>query len=209
MYKNKTTLALVDDHPIVIEGLKALFKEHSETYNLLCFSEGQSIVNFLKQNRVDVVLLDISLPDINGIDICKIIKTNYPEIFVIGLSNQAEQSTIMQMLENGASGFLLKNTPAQNILDSIEDALYGKIVLSKEVTKILQASPESTKLPSLTKREKQILRLLAQGKTTTAVAEELFLSRFTIETYRKNLLQKFETKNTTELLMLLVREKLL
>lgn len=210
MSKDKITLALVDDHPIVIEGLKALFKSGNEKYELHSFTHGNGIITFLTQNRVDLVLLDIALPDANGVDICKAIKSTYPETMVIGLSNQAEQSTILQMLQHGASGFLLKSAAAEDILVSIQEALGGAIVMSQEVRSIFSTPPADVRqLPSLTKREKQLLQLLAAGKTTALIAEELFLSKFTIDTYRKNLLQKFEVKNTTELLMLLVAHKMI
>ncbi|RQO30415.1 DNA-binding response regulator [Taibaiella sp. KBW10] len=210
MAKQKITLALVDDHPIVIEGLKSLFAHQQEKYNLVCFGDGHTILSFLEHNAVDVLLLDIALPDTNGVDLCKIIRSQYPDTLVIGLSNQAEHSTILQMLHNGASGFLLKDVPAEELLSGIADVLEGEVVLSKEVKKIL-ATPTTAaqQLPSLTKREKQLLLLLAQGKTTVVIAEELFLSKLTVDTYRKNLLQKFEVKNIAELLMLLVEHKML
>jgi Response regulator containing a CheY-like receiver domain and an HTH DNA-binding domain len=129
---------------------------------------------------------------------------------IIGLSNQAEQSTIVQLLQNGASGFILKSEPAIDILAGIDAAMGGEVVMSNEVRKIIFSNASGrTQLPSLTKREKQLLGLLAQGKTTAIIADELFLSRFTVDTYRKNLLQKFEVKNTTELVTLLLQEKLL
>lgn len=210
MFKDKIKLALVDDHPIVIEGLMSLFKAGDEPYDLYSFIDGNTIIDFLTRNQVDVVLLDIALPDANGIDICKAIKSTYPETIVIGLSNQAEQSTILQLLQSGASGFLLKSAVAEEILNSIQEALSGEIVMSKEVRKIFTMQPSDVRqLPSLTKREKQLLELLAQGKTTALIAEALFLSKFTVDTYRKNLLQKFEVKNTTELLMLLVAHKMI
>lgn len=208
MSENYCTLALVDDHPIVIEGLRSLFEQHKPQYHLLCFSNGNDIINYLAQSTVDVVLLDIALPDSCGVDICRIIKTRYPHVFVIGFSNQAEQSTILKMLDHGASGFLLKDAPSIAILKSIQQVLDGDIVLSDEVKKIL-ATAASQQLPSLTKREKQILQLAARGKTTAVIAKELFLSKLTVDTYRKNLLQKFEVNNITELLLLLVAHKMM
>lgn len=210
MYKASIRLALVDDHPIVLEGLRSLFTANEEKYKLSCFVDGNSFLSFLTQSHVDIVLLDMALPDANGVDICKIVKTSHPQIIVIGLSNRADQSTILQMLQSGASGFLLKNAPAENILTSIEEAMSGEIVMSNEVKRILATQvTAATPLPSLTKREKQLLELLAQGKTTLIIANELFLSRLTVDTYRKNLLQKFEVKNIAELLMLLVENKML
>jgi DNA-binding NarL/FixJ family response regulator len=159
---------------------------------------------------VDIVLLDISLPDINGLDVCKIIKSENPKIKVIGLSNRAEMSIISDMMDNGASGFLLKEIPSGEILKSIELVLKGGIALNESIQKILAEKTEiASKLPSLTKRESQLIQLMAQGKTTTTIAEELFLSKFTVDTYRKNLLQKFKVKNSNELLVLLIENKMI
>lgn len=202
-------IAVVDDHPIVIEGLKALFKSSSGR-DILSFTTAAAFRAFFEQNRIDAVLLDIALPDGNGVDVCFEIKRLRPHTVVVGLSNQAEQSTIVQLLQNGASGFLLKNAPATDILNGIDAAMRGEVVMSNEVRQIVfSAAAAQRQLPSLTRREKQLLQLLAQGKTTAAIAEELFLSRFTVDTYRKNLLQKFEVKNTTELVTLLLQKKLI
>ncbi len=210
MSDKSMTLALVDDHPIVLEGLRSLFAKHEAPYRLLCFANGNSMLSFLDKNTVDIVLLDIVLPDTNGIDICKTIKMKYPGTLVIGLSNQAEQSTILQMLQNGASGFLLKDSPADEILGSIASALHGDIVFSHEAKKIMTTSTVAyQQLPSLTKREKDLLKLLSQGKTTREIADELYLSKLTVDTYRKNLLQKFSVKNIAELLVLLMANKML
>lgn len=211
MFKKKIKLAVVDDHPIVIEGLKSLFSAYDECYHVISFSEGEELLAYLKNKSaaVDIVLLDIVLQDYSGVDLCREIKNIHQNIQVIGLTNQAEQSIILEMLQNGASGFLLKSESAEAILNSIDGAMNGNIFLSNEVKKILANPSKQRVLPSLTKREGQLLELLGQGKTTSIIAEELFLSKFTVDTYRKNLLQKFEVKNTSELLMLLVQEKLI
>lgn len=210
MYNKSVKIAVVDDHPIVIEGMKALFANEASSYDLICFDKALPFLDFLNQNKIDVVLLDIALPDMNGVEVCKIIIEKHPLIKVIALSNQAEQSTILQMLNNGAVGFLLKSVPSEEILSSIQNALNNKVVMNSEIQKIITTTYENANnLPSLTKRETQILLLLSQGKTTVMIADELFLSKFTIDTYRKNLLQKFEVKNTSELLILLYKNNLI
>lgn len=211
MSEIKKTLAIVDDHPIVIEGLKALLKEHLEFEQLISFTNGADFMAYLANHAVHVVLLDVALPDVSGIDLCKQIKQLFPDIIVLGVSNHAERRVILQLLENGASGYVLKSAPADELLHCIIEAQYGDMVFSREVRKILTRprGKDPQQLPSITKREKQILQLLAAGKTTAIIAKELHLSPFTIDTYRKNLLQKFEVKNTSELLMLLVKERLL
>ncbi|WP_312696837.1 MULTISPECIES: response regulator transcription factor [Sphingobacterium] len=210
MSEGRKTLALVDDHPIVIEGLKSVLSKWNGQYDLICFSNGLSILNYLHDNHIDIVLLDISLPDINGLEVCKKIKTESPRTKVVGLSNQAEYSVISMMLENGASGFLLKEVPSHEIMEGLDQVVKGETALSAEVKNILASQSKQTQsLPSLTKREKQLIQLLAKGKTTSKIATELSLSKFTVDTYRKNLLQKFNVKNSSELLVLLIENKMI
>ncbi|MGX5819274.1 response regulator [Chitinophaga lutea] len=211
MSDHTKTLVVVDDHPIVVEGIKRLLEADPRYAAVLSFGNAGSFRAFLAENSADVVLLDLMLPDGNGVDLCKEIKTKLPETCVLGMSTLAERSTVLALLQNGASGYLLKSAPAGEILSGIDAALRGETVLSAEIREVIIDAFVKNKppLPSLTKREKQLLQLLAEGKTTAVIAEELFLSRYTVDTYRKNLLQKFEVKNTAELLMLVVQEKLL
>lgn len=206
---DKIYIAIVDDHPVVIEGLKALLK--TEDYlHTVSFTTGAGILSHIQENEVNVVLLDIMLPDANGIDICKQLKKIAPQTNIIALSNQAERSIIMQMLQNGASGYVLKNAGAAELLHCIKDALDGNICFSKEVKEIM-ARPsryELQSIPALTRREKEIIKLIASGKTTHQIAENLFLSPFTVETHRRNLLQKLRVKNVAELIKIAVDYRL-
>lgn len=210
MSVKKTNIVILDDHPIVLEGIKSLLLNHHSDVTVQTFNNTQEFNTFMESNPlVDVLLLDINLPDGNGLDICKNTHAQHPSIKIIALSNQVEQSIIRQMFNNGACGFLLKSTPADKIIVAIQEALQGQVVMDPEVMRILTVPTQTKTFPALTKREKQLISLLAQGKTTACIAEELFLSKFTIDTYRKNLLQKFKVKNTSELLMLVVQENLL
>jgi DNA-binding NarL/FixJ family response regulator len=211
MQQDKIILAIVDDHPMVIEGLKSLLKPEAAVYTTVSFTRGREFISFLNQNEVQLVLLDITLPDINGIELCKEIKKISPKTIVLGLSNQTERSMMLQMLQNGASGYLLKNVSQDDLLGCIQEALHGLITFSQEAKEIMGRPSKAghNEVASITKREKQILELLAQGKTTATIATELFLSPLTVDTHRKNLLQKFEVKNTAELLMAAVQQKLL
>lgn len=205
------TLAIVDDHPLVIEGLKAVLKEESPLNNILSFTLGETFLTYFKKTPVDIVLLDISLPDANGIQICKEVKKLSPETIVLGLSNQAERSIILQMLQNGANGYLLKNASAEEILECIGKAQDGEIAFSIEVKKIMSkpSLQDLRAIPSLTKREKEILKLVADGKTSQQIAEILFLSPLTVDTHRRNMLHRMQVKNIAELIKLVTEYKLL
>lgn len=211
MPTDKLLTALVDDHPIVIEGLKMLLQNENNLQIVGGFCTGADILSYLKINQVDLVLLDISLPDMNGLELCRLIKRQSVHTIILMLSNRTERSIILQSIQNGASGYLLKNSSLEELRYCIYEALQGKIAYSKEVNEIIShpSANELRGIPKLTRREKQILQLIAEGKTSQTIAEELFLSPLTVDTHRKNLLQKFEVKNMVELIMVATQHSLL
>lgn len=210
MQTDMIKIIIVDDHPIVTEGVKALLTNHPGLTVLETFDHGLPCLPYLEVNQVDVVLLDISLPDTSGMELCLKIKSINPKICVVVLSNHAERSLILSMLQNGASGYMLKTSPVEEIKQCITNALNGELAFTKAVQHIIlkPTASELKKQPKLTKREKQILQLIAEGKTTSKIAETLFLSPATVETHRHNMMQKFGVKNAIELLKA-VQERLL
>ncbi|MFW0718312.1 response regulator [Pedobacter sp. N23S346] len=210
MQKDKLLTAIVDDHPIVIEGLKNMLKNEPNIEVVGGFQNGAEILSYLETGNVDLILLDITLPDMNGMELCLEIKKKYRSVIVLILSNRTERSIVVQTIQNGASGYLLKNSSLDELRLCIAEAVKGSICYSKEVMEIL-SRPSRNELiaaPRLTKREKQILELIAQGKTSQTIGEELFLSPLTIDTHRKNLLQKFQVRNVAELIMSANRQHL-
>jgi DNA-binding NarL/FixJ family response regulator len=206
------SVIIVDDHPIVVEGLRSLLQDKPEVEIAGAFANGNDVLPFLERNPTDMVLLDISLPDTNGIELCKQIKKNHPRTKVLALSNHNEHSMIAQMLRSGASGYLLKNTPAPELLKAIREVAASQTVyLSTEVQKVLLQAYTDTQntLPVLTRREKEILHWIAEGYTTNEMAEKLFISPLTVETHRRNLLQKFEAPNVATLIKKAVEYKLI
>lgn len=205
------SIAIVDDHPVVIEGLKNLLEAEYGFCVKARFTTGGDLLSYLKDNTVDIVLMDITLPDGSGIHFCKEICRQYPEMKILAISNLSERSIIRQMLQSGAHGYLLKTATAKDILECIQYALEGGTALSSEV-KAIMAGPElgtTTDTPNLTKREKQILQLLAEGKKSAQIAAELFISPLTVKTHRATLLQKFQTNNIVTLIKLAKEYQLL
>ncbi|MEC7265072.1 MAG: response regulator transcription factor [Bacteroidota bacterium] len=205
------SLIIVDDHSIVVEGIKTMLHGDLEINILETFSLGSSLMNFLNRTNTDIILLDISLPDISGIDLCKKVKLMSPKTKVLALSNHTERSIILQMIQNGANGYLLKNIGSMELKDCIHAAMNGEIVFSREVSSIM-ANPnmeELKELPRLTKREKEILELISKGLTTQEIADKLFVSPLTIETHRRNLMSKFKVRNAAELIMEASKSKLI
>lgn len=210
MYNSTYSIAIVDDHSLILQGLVSLL-ERIKTYEVTAtFTKGSELLSFLDSNPVDIVLLDISLPDINGIDLCLEIKRISPQVIILGLSNHTERSVILQLLQNGASGYLLKNIDITELEKCLNQAVNKQMVFSSAVQDII-ANPNSSDLPllpKLTKRETEILQLIAAGKTSNQIAEELFLSPLTIETHRKRMMSKFKTKNMMSLIKIATENKL-
>ncbi|KXH84347.1 response regulator [Chryseobacterium kwangjuense] len=206
-----TQIAILDDHPILVQGLKMML-DHEKDFNIVAtFLNGNDIVNFMTDHRVDVILLDVTLPDKDGIELCREIKSAFPECRIIMLSNHMERSIIMKCMQNGANGYLLKNISVSDLLQSIKEVMAGNIVFCNDTKKIISKilSNQPIEPIHLTKREKQIIRLLAQGKTSNNIAQELFLSPLTVDTYRKNLLQKFQVKNSAELVSMAIQKNII
>ena len=195
----------------VIEGFAILLADSDKFKIVACFNKGLDFLAYKSINEIDILLLDVFLPDINGIDLCKTIKQKYPKIIVLGMSSQSERSLVMQMIQNGANGYLLKSAPLKEFYYCIEKAIAGEIVFSNEVKEIISKPDVSDfkKLPSLTKREKEIVRLILDGKSTKEMAESLFLSFLTVQNHRKNILNKLEVKNVAQLLNVAQKNRLL
>ncbi len=192
---------MVDDHKLVIEGIVSFLQKEKNIKVAGFATTALDCINFFKTRTADVILMDINLPDMNGMDLCKLIKTNYPGIAVIALSTLSQGSYITQIIENGASGYLLKNADKDEITDAIVTVTNGKTFFSFEAGKIYKASTEKrTGLPVLSKREKEILKLIAEGFTNIEISKQLFISIDTVDTHRKNLYTKLNVRNTALLI---------
>ena len=197
-----TKTFIVDDHYMVIEGIRSLLQNEKSIEWMGHAMNAASCLAFLNKQLPDVILMDINLPDISGIDLCKEVKTKYPSVFIIGLSTFNQQSFIQKMMDNGASGYVLKNATQEELTSAIETVMKGKTYLSEEATNTLRKENEASIV--LTRREKEVLELIADGMTNAEIAQKLFISVTTVDTHRKNLLAKFETKNTAALIKIAV-----
>jgi DNA-binding NarL/FixJ family response regulator len=195
-------LFIVDDHYMVIEGIRALLHNETDIIWLGHATNAASCMAFLQQQLPDVILMDINLPDKSGIDLCKEIKSMYPSLKVLGLSTFNQQSFIEKMMINGASGYILKNASGQELMEGISTILQGKEYLSFDAAIALRHIDKNCIAPVITRREKEVLELIADGFTNNEIAKQLFLSCTTVDTHRKNLLAKFEAKNIASLIKL-------
>lgn len=198
-------LFIIDDHPVVITGVKQAVGSHADIQLAGYAYRGEEALAWLATHEADVILLDVNLPGTDGIDLCKTIKKLYPDIKIIGLTTFSEASFITGMLNNGANGYLFKNTSEKELTDAIQAVYAGKRYLSEEVSEKLiskatkQASAKTGFVPRLTRREKEVLDLIMEECTTQEIAERLFLSVSTVETHRLKLFTKLDAKNVVGL----------
>ncbi len=202
-----TKLFIVDDHYMVIEGIRSLLQNEIDIEWMGHAMNAASCLAFLKREEPDVILMDINLPDKSGIDLCKEVKQLYPDVAVLGLSTYNQQPVIRNMIDNGAIGYVLKNATKEELLTAITRVRMGKTFLSFEAVQSLRDT--SSEKPVITRREKEVLQLIAEGLTNAEIATKLFISVPTVNTHRKSLIEKFEAKNTATLIAKAARHGLI
>jgi DNA-binding NarL/FixJ family response regulator len=204
------SLFIVDDHPVVIEGIHAILQYEKDLQWAGQAMNANSCLGFFINHTADVVLMDIHLPDMNGVELCAIMREKYPAVTILGLSTSNQGLDIKKMIENGASGYILKNSSKEEMIRAIHAVHEGHMFFSGEVGLALKEFQKTSaaSIPVLSKREKEILQLITEGLTNAEIAEKLFISHFTTETHRKNLLAKLNVKNTASLVRVAIQEKL-
>lgn len=205
---------IIDDHPLIAGGIQMMLKDVDHVSIYATATTGAEALLFLETNEPEIILLDISLPDMDGLQLCDKIREKNKFSKIIGLTSSNDASIITQLLHRGANGYLLKNMERSELLEAIDKVMDGKVFLSKAANeKVLEQfaslSGALHDIPTLTRREKEILQLLADGLNGPQIAEKLFLSPFTVETHRKNLMQKLHANSTPQLLKIAKEKKLL
>ncbi|MDR2920712.1 MAG: response regulator transcription factor [Tannerella sp.] len=186
------TVHITDDHKMLIEGISALINE-SNIATITGVSYTLEVCRkMLAFQRPDVLLLDLQLPDGSGLDFCAEIKQKYPHLKVLALTSYCEYSTVHQMMDNGADGYILKNAIFDEMLEGIEAVMRGEQFLCKDVQSMLRKVPNPSAY--LTTTERSILRLIAEGYKNKEIADQLSLSVETIKSYRKDLILKFDMR---------------
>lgn len=200
---------IVEDHPVVVEGMKKLLLESGLAKLCVTASNGKEALTYLNSFTPDIVLLDINLPDINGIDLCKTMKGLVPDIKILAISSFSQRSYIMRMMENGAMGYLLKNSSEEEIIAAINDIIEGKPHLHDEVHEILRKAEKSDGVPILSRRETEVLKYIADGFTNQEIGDKMFISPLTVDSHRKNLLMKLNARNTAALIKIAISKGLI
>jgi DNA-binding NarL/FixJ family response regulator len=208
------SILIIDDHPLVTGGVITMLKDADDITVTGSAATASEALKLLASNVYDLILLDISLPDMDGLALCDEIRKINKNVKIIGLTSSNETGIIIQLLQRGGNGYLLKNMERSELLEAISYVLDGKIYLSKAANeKVLEQYRNINmalhQAPLLTRREKEILQLLNEGLTGPQIAKQLFLSHYTVETHRKNLMQKFNASNSQLLLKLARQNKLI
>ena len=209
----KRTILIADDHQIIRDGLRSLIEKRNHLQIIGEAQDGQQAVRMALEQKPDLVIMDISMPGLNGIEAAGRILASEPGIRIIALSMHTDRRYVTEMIKTGASGYLLKDCAFDELLLAIEAVLNGQVYLSPRITGTLiggllqqsaeQANPNAS---SLSSREREVLQLIAEGLSTKEIAARLFLSAKTIETHRQHIMDKLNIHSLAELIKFAIRE---
>ncbi|HDP68648.1 MAG TPA: response regulator transcription factor [Candidatus Marinimicrobia bacterium] len=204
---------IADDHSLIREGFKKIIARESDITVVGEAADSSEVMGFLEKQSCDIVVLDITMPGKNGLDILGDIRLRYPDLNVLILSMHAVEHYALRALKNGARGYLTKESAPDELIKAIRKINGGRMYISQEVAEQLayNIGGKSEKMPhdNLSDREFQVLQLLAKGKTISEIGEMLAISASTVSTYRQRILEKLNLKNTSELILYAVNNRLI
>ncbi len=211
---NKIRIVLVDDHQMLIDGLKAILSTFKNIEIVKTYTNGNHLIEDISSLDIDLILTDISMPQIDGYELTKQIKKIKPDTKVIAVSMSGDIANINRMLDAGISGYVLKNAGNEELLEAIEKVAAGKMHFSDDITEeMVKSSKEKDKKPSekisLSDREIEILKLIAQEHNNAQIGDILFISERTVETHRKNMMRKMNFKTMIGLVKYAMDNKLI
>ena len=211
--KAKIKLVLVDDHQMLLDGLAALLRGEQRFDLVGLCNNAKYALELIETTAPDIVITDINMPEISGVELTRMIRKYYPKIKVLALSMFGERSTISEMLEAGISGYILKNTGKEELIKALikvqEGGMYFSYEINEELIKSISQKAEIKEeiQVRLTERELEIVKLIAAEKSNLEIATQLFISERTVETHRKNIFRKTNTKGVVGLLKLAMEQK--
>lgn len=206
-------ILIADDHPVFRDGLRSLLGTVEEYELVGEASSGQEAVRRAAELGPDVVLMDIGMPGLSGFEATRRIRESHPNTQVVALTVHDSEGYVFQMLQAGATGYVVKRAPAEDVITAVKRAHQGEAVLHPSVAKLLikdylarVAKGEETSFDTLSEREREILKLIAEGKTNREIADTLFLSIKTVQAHRANLMRKLGMHDRTELVKYAIRK---
>ncbi|MBS1721490.1 MAG: response regulator transcription factor [Armatimonadetes bacterium] len=203
-------IMIVDDHPVVREGLRALLSKSTEMRIVAEAGDGLEALGKLKAVEVDLVLMDWQLPNMNGLEATQKIRESHPNVKVVMLTNRLDAEAVKSAIQNGASGYLLKDVSREDIEHAVRNAMDGRTVLHSEAQDQLAASlnPRKSPLDELTSRERDVLTLIAKGMSNKEIGNSLSLTEGTVKGYVSSILSKTGAADRTQAALLAVRSGL-
>ena len=218
MKEKPIKIILTDDHQVVRDGLKSMLSGVQDIEIIAQAGTGKELFNLLTTHKADVLILDIELPDISGLEICSKVNTTYPDMKILILSMYTGEDFIFKALAEGARGYLPKNTTHDELVEAIRSIAGGKeyyspliseIMLKSYIKKAKSKNSVDRDLNQLSKRELELLKMLAEGIPNYEIAEKLFISIRTVESHKSHIMQKLELHTTAELVKFAIRQKLI
>lgn len=195
-------LLIIEDHPLVVDGLKSLIERRSDFELCGIAGNADDALLLLKTCSPDIILLDIMLPGMTGLELIDILQKDYPTARVLVISTYSQRYYVEAMMEKGAKGYLLKNAANDDIIEAITTVMEGETYLCHEISVNLKKNPGN--IVSLSHRELEVLKLIASGLTNKEIAETLFISPLTVDSHRKNMIAKLDARNTASLIKIAV-----
>lgn len=202
---DKIKVLVVDDHPMVLEGMRSMLTQINFVSISGMAGNAYEAVENIRLFAPDIMITDINMPEISGIELALKIKNEFPNVKIIAMSTFKERSYISQMIQNGAAGYLLKSASKEEIEEAILSVYEGKLYMSLDINLSSNEKQEINNIPVLSSREKEVVQLIANGMTNPQIAATLFISLHTVDSHRKNLLTKFKVNNTASLIKLASR----
>jgi DNA-binding NarL/FixJ family response regulator len=197
-------ILIADDHTLFIEGLSMLVSRIEDVHIVGDAKNGKEVIELCHNQKIDLILMDLEMPTMGGIEATTIIKKDFPYIKIIAVTMLNDYNTIKKAIRSGMDGYIVKNLGIKELQKAIATVMNGQIYMSPEITTILALGvvgrkPNQAYVPDLTKREKEVVKFIIDGFTNEQIAERLFLSPLTVSTHRKNVLSKLNLKNTAML----------
>ncbi|MBN8674087.1 MAG: response regulator transcription factor [Chitinophagales bacterium] len=205
---NKIKVLVVDDHPMVLEGMRSMLLQISFVEITGTAPNAYEAIERIKETSPDIVITDINMPEVSGIELTVKIRKEFPAVRVVAMSTFKERSYISQMIQSGASGYLVKSASREEIEEAILSVFEGKLYMSLDINLSAADKVELNSAPILSSREKEVLQLIADGFTNPQIAAKLFISLHTVDSHRKNLLTKFAVNNTASLIKLAAKHNM-
>ena len=206
---HQINIVIADDHTILADGIANLLNKNERFHVVGTAENGEKVISFLKVNRVDIVILDINMPVMDGIETTQIIYKHFPKTKVLIMSMHNKEGYIQNALDAGADGYILKNTSYEEMVRAIDRVVSGESYFSQDVSSSMAMKMRrktTEEVIKLSKIEKQLLTMLSEGKTSDEISATMATSSHTISSYRRNMLVKFNAKNVTQLIAIALKK---